>query len=151
MLVFGNFCVADSEFVPLKEGDTRVSESQNDHGGITLNRIWKIDADTGCIERIVMNADKTVRGRVITTFRSGKPIMSLAYKGIAYPWFTEHWTWLDERGHTIERRSFDGELINQIIFPSEENGVVRSLDAEGKEMSDEHYKALSDEVADILF
>jgi hypothetical protein len=142
---------ADSKCVPLKPGEARVSESPNDHGGMTLTRAWKIDTDTACVERIVMNADKTVRGRVVTTYRGGKPLMSLAYKGIADPWFTEHWTWPDKGGQTVERRSFDGQVLVRQIFPADVRGLVQTLDGDGNEISDERYEKLSDEVCDLLF
>ena len=142
---------ADSKCVPLKPGEARVSESPNDHGGMTLTRAWRIDADTACAERIVMNADKTVRGRVVTTYRGGKHLMALAYKGMADPWFIEHWTWPKEGGYSVERRSFDGQVLVRQIFPADDRGLVQTLDADGKEISDERYKKLSDEVCDLLF
>ena len=141
---------ANSKCVPLKPGEARVSESPNDHGAKTLTRAWKIDADTACEERIVMNADKTVRGRVITTYRGGKHLMALAYRGMADPWFIEHWNWPEGGGHSVERRSFDGQVIFTQVFPSDDLGLVKTLDAEGNEITAEHYKELSDEVADLL-
>ena len=152
IIAFADLHAAGSKCVPLKPGEARVSESSNDHGGLTLIRAWKIDADTACEERIVTNADKTVRGRVVTTYRGGKHLMVLTYKGMADPWFIEHWTWpKDGQGYSVERRSFDGELIVTQIFPSDDQGLVKTLDPKGNEITAEHYKELSDEVEALLF
>ena len=142
---------ADSKCVPLKPGEARAWENPNDHGGVTLSRAWRIDEDTACEERIVMNADKTVRGRVITTFRGGKHLMALAYKGMADPWFVESWTWPDEGGYSVERRTFEGQVIVVQIFPPTDDGLVKTLDANGDQITPEQYKTLSDEVGDLLF
>ena len=152
IIALADLDAADSKCASLKPGEARVSETTNDHGGVTFYRTWRIDADTACQERIVLNADKTVRGRVVTTYRGHKPLMVLAYKGMADPWFTEHYTWPEEEGgFSVERRSFDGERIVIQIFPANDDDVVKALDADGNELTDEHYKALSDEVCDILF
>jgi hypothetical protein len=141
----------ESKCVPLKPGEARASERANDHGGITLLRAWRIDKDTACEERIVMNVDKTVRGRAITTYRGGKHLMVLAYKGLAEPWFIDQYVWTADGGYSVERRSFDGKMIVHQIFPSDDNNVVKTLGADGNEISNEEFKAISDEVKDLLF
>jgi hypothetical protein len=67
------------------------------------------------------------------------------------PWFIEQWAWGEEGGFSVVRRSFDGEVIVRQIFPSDDEGIVKTLDAEGKEITDERYKELCDETADLLF
>jgi hypothetical protein len=151
ILTLGTLQAEDVKCVPMKPGDAKAWEAANEHGGKTLHRRWKIDADTACDERIVMNADKTVRGRVITTYRGGKHLMALAYKGMADPWFIEQWTWPEEGGYSVERRTFDGKLIVRQIFPSDENGIVKTLDADGNEITEEKFMKLSNEVAELLF
>jgi hypothetical protein len=150
ILTLGLLHAEDAKCVPMKPGDAKAWETANEHGGKTLHRRWKIDVDTACDERIVMNPDKTVRGRVITTYRGGKHLMGLAYKGMADPWFIEQWTWPEEGGYSVERRSFDGELIVRQIFPSDEDGIVKTLDADGNEITEEKYMELSKELADLL-
>jgi hypothetical protein len=151
MLTLADVSADDSTCAPLKPGEARVSEKTNGHGGLTLSRTWRVDADMACEERIVMNADKTVRGRVITTYRGGKELMVLAYKGFAEPWFIDQYVWRKEGGYSVERRSFGGKTIVHQIFPSDENDVVKTLGADGNEITNEESKAISDEVKDLLF
>ena len=152
IIAVANLDAAESKCVPLKPGEARVSESTNAHGGVTLVRTWRIDADTVCQERIVLNADKTARGRVVTTYRGDKPLIALAYKGLADPWFIENYTWPQEGGgYSVEIRSFDGDRIVLQIFPANDDDIVKTIDADGNEVSDERYNALADEVCDVLF
>jgi hypothetical protein len=151
MVTLADLSADDSKCVPLKPGEARVSENPNAHGGLTLIRIWRVDADVACQERIVMDADKTVRGRVITTYRGGKELMVLAYKGFAEPWFIDQYVWKEDGGYSVERRSFGGKMIVHQIFPSDDNDVVKTLGADGNQITDEEFKAISDEVKDLLF
>lgn len=141
---------ASSKCVPMKPGEVKVWVSANDRGK-HLYRRWAVDLKTVIEERIVTNQDSSVRGRVITTYVSGKPSTALAYKGVTEPWFIEQWAWRDERGYSVERRSIEGEVIALVIFPSNEGELVKSLDGDGNEISNERYQELADEVADILF
>jgi hypothetical protein len=140
----------ESKCVPMKPGEVKVWESVNDRGK-HLYRRWKVDSETGCEERIVMNSDDTVRGRLITTYRGGKQSMVISYKGMTEPWFAEHYKWEAEGGYSVERRSILGEVIFRQIFPSDDEGVVQTLDANGNEITLERYKELSDEVGELLF
>jgi hypothetical protein len=151
LLTLSSLPAAEEKCIPLKPGEAKIWESSNSHGGKTLYRRWAIDADTINEERIVTNPDNTVRGRVITTYRSGKQAIAVSYKGMTEPWFIEQWAWGEEGGFSVVRRSFDGEVIVRQIFPSDDEGIVKTLDAEGKEITDERYKELCDETADLLF
>lgn len=142
---------AESEFDPLKPGEAKAWETPNEHKGKTLYRRWAIDSKTMSEERIVMNADSTVRGRVITTYQSGKQSVVIAYKGMTEPWFTEQWSWGVKGGYSVERRSIGGGVIVRQIFPADDKGLVHTLDSTGKEIAAERYKELSEEVADLLF
>jgi hypothetical protein len=151
LLTLGSLPAAEPKCIPLKPGEAKIWESSNDHGGKTLYRRWAIDADTINDERIVMNSDNTVRSRVITTYRSGKQSISVSYKGMIEPWFIEQWTWGEGKGYSVMRRSFAGAVIVHQIFPSDDKGLVKTLDADGKEITEKRYKELSDEVSDLLF
>lgn len=135
----------------LLPGEAKTWEVSNTHKGKTRYARWGIDVVTMNEERIVENADGSVRGRVITTYKGGKPHVTLAFRGMAEAWFTERWTWNEDGSRVIETRKINGELIVKTTFPAVEGEIVKSEDSSGKELSPELEKQMSEEVADKLF
>ena len=140
----------ESKCVPLKPGEVKAWESTNERGK-HLYRRWGVSPTIIGEERVVMNEDGSVRGRVITTYVDGRPSTSVCFKGMNDPWFTEQWTWGAGSGYTVVTRTFDGKIITTEIFPDDDKGLVKTLDSEGNEVSDERYKEMADEVGDLLF
>lgn len=150
-LLLGSKAEEAAQCKVLIPGEVKTWEGSKTHKGMTRYVRWGIDMVTMNEERIVENADGSVRGRVITTYKGGRQHVVLAFRGMSEPWFTEHYSWGAKSGYSVERRSIAGEVIIRQIFPEDDEGLVQTLDSAGKEITAERYKELSDEVAALLF
>ncbi|MFT4175934.1 MAG: hypothetical protein QM627_04700 [Luteolibacter sp.] len=151
MLLLGSNAQEQASCSPLVAGQVKAWETAAKSTGQTRSIRWGIDATTMNEERIVLNTDGSVRGRVITTYKGGKQHMVLAYRGATEAWFVELWTWKNDGSYTVETRKTNGELIVKTTVPADKNEVVKMEDTNGHTISPEFEKRFAKEIADTLF